>query len=455
MGLLDMFGWINSSKPSQGSANNYSEIGVTGVRVASGFIYEEFLQELTGAKGLKVLREMSDNDATVGAIITAIDALLRAIKWRVEPNPLDPSGTGALFVDDVMTSMDTSWESFISELLTMLTFGYSYFEIVYKKRDDGNIGIKKFSPRAQESLLRWELSPKNEVLGFHQQDPNAGGTWFIPREKALHFRTTSRKDNPEGRSIIRNAYVSWYYKKQLQIIEAIAIERELAGLPVVRIPSEILTNKENAATLAMYTKMARDLKFNDQGGIVLPSDCYKDENGRSSNVPMFEVSLVSSSGSRSIDINAAITRYEQDMARTILADFLILGSSSRGSFALSKSKTDLFLRSLEGFTAAIAAELNNDFLPKLWKINGMSPDTMPVIKPGQVAPTDLVELGLYVQQMAQAGIPLAGDPEIERKLRQAADLPADYLGDTAQENLDETTVAETPDAMDGPSSGNI
>ena len=31
--------------------------------------------------------------------------------------------------------------------------------------------------------------------------------------QALLFRTKSRKDNPEGRSILRNAYRPWYFKE--------------------------------------------------------------------------------------------------------------------------------------------------------------------------------------------------------------------------------------------------
>lgn len=427
MGLFDFFRKASSAAPAS-TSGTYKEIGVTGLHVATGYVYEEFLLELSGDRGRRVFREMSDNDATVGAIILSIDALLRAIKWDVEPNENDTDGTGSEWLKAALADMDHSWEAFISELLSMLTFGFSYHEIVYKKRDDGTIGIAKLSPRSQESLLRWEMSPNGDVLGFHQQDPNGGPAIYIPIEKALHFRTTFRKNNPEGRSILRNAYTSWYYKKQIQILEAIAIERELAGLPVIRVPSEILTNPDMASVLQKYQRLARDLKFNDQGGVILPSDTYKDDTGRPSSVRQFEIELMSASGSRAIDMNSAIVRYQQDIARTILADFLILGSASRGSFALSKSKTDLFLRSLEGYTSNIASELNKSLIPKLWKLNGFPDETRPTIVPGQVAPTDLEELGNYISKLAGAGIVFGGDPETEKKLRQAADLPGEYVG---------------------------
>ncbi|MGI6498023.1 MAG: hypothetical protein ACOX0U_04265 [Oscillospiraceae bacterium] len=50
------------------------------------------------------------------------------------------------------------------------------------------------------------------------------------------FRTKSRKGSPEGRSILRNAYRSWYFKRRIQEIEGIGIERDLAGFPTLTAP---------------------------------------------------------------------------------------------------------------------------------------------------------------------------------------------------------------------------
>ena len=42
------------------------EIGRIGQRRYGGIIYEEFLQELQGRKGIEAYREMSDNDDEIG-----------------------------------------------------------------------------------------------------------------------------------------------------------------------------------------------------------------------------------------------------------------------------------------------------------------------------------------------------------------------------------------------------
>jgi hypothetical protein len=61
----------------------------------------------------------------------------------------------------------------------------------------------------------------------------------IPIEKMLLFRPITHKNNPEGRSILRTAYTS-YYVKRLQELEAILGER-MGGIPIVKVPRSSLS----------------------------------------------------------------------------------------------------------------------------------------------------------------------------------------------------------------------
>jgi AcrR family transcriptional regulator len=106
-----------------------------------------------------------------------------------------------------------------------------------------------------------------------------------------------------------------------------------------------------------------------------------------------------------------------------MADFVMLGANDRGSFALSKSKADLFLRALEGYADTIAAQLNRKLLPYLWELNGMSQDDMPKLVRGRVAPVDLEELGQYIQRLALSGVDLFPDENLDKHLRDVAGLP--------------------------------
>ena len=55
------------------------ELGSTGLKRSAGILDEEFLPQLQGRKLIQILREMSENDPIVGALLFAMDKLLRGI----------------------------------------------------------------------------------------------------------------------------------------------------------------------------------------------------------------------------------------------------------------------------------------------------------------------------------------------------------------------------------------
>src|SRR3954471_25081749 len=146
------------------------ELGVTGIKRTGGYIDEEFLPALRGRKAIRIYREMSQNDSMVGAMLFAIDKLCREVEWKVVPSDQSEEATNAQeFLESCMEDMSHSWDDFIGEVLSMLVFGWSWHEIVYKKRvgpwekdarrrskyDDGLIGWRKMPIRSQETLMRW------------------------------------------------------------------------------------------------------------------------------------------------------------------------------------------------------------------------------------------------------------------------------------------------------------
>ncbi len=439
------------------------ELGVAGAKISNRFVFEEFLPELRYEKGRRTYREMQDNDAIISSILFAIRMILRSVDWSVEENS-DSKGSqqaedGAIFAEGVLfDDMAHTWEDFISEVLSMLTFGWQYTEIVYKRRvgpyeadskrrsnfTDGRIGIRKLANRAQETLDRWDIDEHGGVNGMWQQPPLGGAVRYIPIEKALLFRPEIAKGSPEGRSALRGAYRSWYMNKNIEEIEAIAIERELNGLPVVYIPSEVLTGTSPALieSRRKYIEMVRDVKLNSQAGVALPSDVYYDADGNPTNIRQVELQLLSSTGSRSIDASSTITRYQQNMARTVLADFIMLGSGDTGSWALSKDKSSLFNQALSGWVNSIAAVCNRYLIPRLWRINDFDRQYQPYLRPGRIAPVNLDELGKFISEISTAGAPLFPDENLENELRDAADLPE--RSEDAMPSEDDVTTNNTP-----------
>lgn len=404
-------------------ASRYRELGVASDYNPSwGLRQDEFVTQLRGRQGVKKYREMSENDAVIGAILHSMTMMIRSIEWRVEGESDEAND----FVRSVMYGMDDkSWEEFISDVLTMLPYGFSVFEMVPRRDKDGLIRMKKLAGRSQWTIDRFETNQNGDVLGVWQVA--AQKNVFIPYPRLLHFRTTSISGEPSGRSVLRSGYTSWRAANNIRYFEGVGIERELNGLPVVRIPSEYMAADASDAQKALFNQMktiARDVKRNEQGYIILPSDRYADEDGKQTNNLMVEFDLIASKGTRDIKTGEVILRYEQAIARSVMADFVMLGANDRGSFALSKSKAELFLKALEGYADTIAAQLNRKLLPYLWELNGMNPDTMPKIARGRVAPVDIDELGQYIQRLAMSGVDFFPDDTTENHLRDVAGLPA-------------------------------
>lgn len=420
--------------------SEFAPVGETGLNTWGGYIYEEFLQELHGDRGMKTYKEMSHNDATVSAILFAIDLLTRSSKWDVVAAEDSPEAEAEKeFVETVLSDMEMSWQEVVSEIRTAMTYGWAWFEIILKRRmgpdqrdpakrskyTDGKIGIRKLAIRSQTTLLNWKLSDDGDILAMVQRPPNGYGEFEIPYDRSLLFRTTSRLNNPEGKSILRGAYESWYYLKHIRGYEAVGIERELAGLPVMYVPNALLksTDAADRAVRTTYEKLIRDLRFNEQGGAMLPSDPFKDGDGKLSTKAQFELKLLTSGGQRTIDTVSVKAGYQRDIARSVLADFIMLGSDSAGSFAMSESKSNLFLRAIEVFNDQDAEVINRDLLPYLWRFNGKSPETMPTVKPQPIAEADLDALGGFIERLTRAGAPMFPDDELENHLRSEAGLP--------------------------------
>jgi hypothetical protein len=425
-----------------GSRNNLSEIGVSGLRRNSGHVYEEYLRELQGPRWQRTIKQMS-NDAVIGAFLFAIDTITRQVKFSISPASEDVADVeasdfvnGALFED-----MSYSWDDTLSEILTCLPWGWSLFEVVYKVRggegddpakqslfSDNRIGWRKWAVRSQDTLSRWEFDENGGIQGMWQQDNFRGqAAVLIPIDKSLLFRTQQRKNNPEGVSILRAAYESWYYRRNIARIEAIGIERDLAGLPYLKVPAEIL--QERSTAYQSYKDILINTRRDEQEGVMLPSE--RDENGHL----MVEFSLLSTGGTRTFDTDKIISRYDHRILASVLSDFIMLGTSS-GSYALSSDKTEMFLMAIGTFLESIEGVINRHAIPKLLKLNGFKLEKYPKLGHGSLEKADLGAIGTYIKTLSDAGMLLfpTVDNKLEHRLLEIAGLPEVEVEEAAGEN---------------------
>ncbi|HPQ09760.1 MAG TPA: hypothetical protein PLQ98_00360 [Bacillota bacterium] len=395
---------------------NFTQIGKTGFKHYSGYIYDEFLTSLQGAQGVKVYREMYDNDPIVGAAIQAIERLIASVQWYVEPaSSKRVDKNAAVFVKECMTDMSHTWNSFIENVTSMLVYGWSYFEIVYKLRKkgaskytDGRIGWRKIEIRKQSSLDHWELEDDGGVLGMWQAPPPDLQSVYIPIQKAILFRT--KTDNPEGRSVLRNAYRPWFIKKNIEEIEAVGVERDLIGLPVLYLPEGLDLDSNDPDTAALrhrLEELIKSLRRDEQDGLALPFG--------------WDIKLLGGSGSsrRQFDVDRIVNRYDKRIAASLLSQFIMLGMDRVGSFALSRNQNEVFLIAVQGYLENIAETINIHLIPRLFELNpGFARmSDYPQVLPGRVVKEDADRVSQFIERLARAGFIAPDDVDRDELLR--------------------------------------
>ena len=417
----------------------YNELGKSGLRQSGGYIYEEFLKKLQWPFAGEIYQEMSSNDPVITAVLFCCRMLLRDVAWKVVPASDSPEDVEcAEFVRSCMDDMSETWADFVDEMMSYFTYGFSLHEIVYKRRlgpnkngsknsqyNDGRIGWRKLPSRRQTTLTNWEFDDAGGLKGVWQI--SKGKRIFLPIERCLLFRTANMYGNPEGVSFLRGAYRPWYFKKHIEEVEGIGIERDLAGLPVIWAPEglDLDNTQDPKAVEARNTavKLVTSIRRDRNDGVVM-------SNG-------WDLKLLSTGGTRQFDTNAIINRYDQRIAITLLADIIMLGADKVGSFALAKVKQSLLATALDAQLDNVCSILNRYAIPRLIELNIFPGITgYPQFKCASVVAPDLNELGTFISKLSGAQMPLFPDIDLENHIRDLAGFPE--VSETARN----TSVAE-------------
>lgn len=398
---------------------------------------EDTLRQLRGEQWFRTVREMTETDPIIRAILYTIEMMIRRVTWSIAPASDDQEDKAvAQFIDEAMfRDMTPGWEDTLSEILSFLPYGWSLMEITYKVRggkrgkvgegpeashfDDGRIGWRSWAIRPQETLDKWIFDDNGDVVAMVQTAPPRYIPVTIPMEKALLFRTTSRRGSPEGVSILRSAFQPWYYKKEIQKIEAVGIERDLAGVPVAWVPAAIMAPEAGAsekAVLRSITHIVTNLRRNQQEGVVMP--LAYDANGNK----QYDIQLLTSGGQRQIDTDKIIQRYDTRIAMSVLADFIMVGHEGVGTYSMTTAKTDLFVTALESWVDAIAAVINEQAIHHLLQYNGIPIERSPRVVPGKIQPENPEIVATYLKALADTGV-LEVTPELRDHVMKIAGLP--------------------------------
>lgn len=391
------------------------------------------------------------NSPEIGAILHGIEMLVRRVDWSIEAADDSTQATElATFIEECLEDMDGYWPGdTLSAILSYIPWGWYAGEIIYKRRggpeqadptqrsqfDDGRIGWRKWAPRPQATRYGWAFDDVGDVTALIQQDPGSFQKFEIPIDRLLHIVYSGKTNSPEGWTPLRPAYDAWYYKRAIQKIEGIGIERDLAGIPMIRMPAASM--EDGNALYAAYQQMVTQLRNGDQAGIILPSDSDGDGNKQ------YEFELIKSGGGKAFDTDPVVRRYANEIVTVFLANVMRTGQDGIGALALSETQSGLFQSAIGAHLDIVADAINTQAIPRLLRLNGMDAELAPRVRPGNIENTDLERLGTYLTQLHQSGL-LENTPQLRHFLHEVAGLPVPAEADMEPESESERDGAEPP-----------
>ena len=360
-----------------------TEIGNTGIglKAVSGKKEENLSELWKGKKKKEFITEMRLNDSYVNAWINSKNAIALKPDWGVQPkNPEDEKSKeyANLISDMLFKDMATSFNSFILNSITMAEYGFSVSEIVLKKRlgktdnpmtsslyNDGLFGIAKLSPRWQNSITKWDID-------------NNG--------------------NPEGESVLRGTFVSYYNKKNIERIQRETFERGFTGVLDIAVPPRYLSKKyntqEGAEVIRAIEAFMRNVKQGKEAGIVRP---YSKD---------FEIQLIQGKTGTGLDPDKMIDRYNTEIVLCLLSDSFMGQSKVYQSKDGSGTKTKLYKSFIGIILDEIKEQVNRKLIPLIFEVNNLDFDQMPYLDYGNLDDLDLQAVSWFIQSVAKNAGPL-------------------------------------------------
>jgi hypothetical protein len=422
-------------------------IGYSGIVNYGGVIDDinEYDRAWQGEQRDITVRRMLD-DPVLGAVLLGVESLMRRVAWRVDPADESKEAADiASFVDSCLSDMDGFWPGdTMGRVLTYLGWGWSLLSVGYKQRtgrtgtqpsryDDGKIGWDQWMLVPQQTRGGWAFDERGRVSALLQDDPQTYKRVTIPLDRAILFKYGSRTNSPEGATPLRVAYAAWYRKTRIELIEGIGTERDLAGLPVMRIPGNEIKNRTTTYTAAQ--EIVTGIRRDAQAGLVISSD--RDPNGNYQQT--FE--LVTAGGARQVDTDAVIRRYANELVTVFFANVMRTGQDGSGSFALAETQGGLMQQALGAHLDMIGDAITSQEVPRLLEHNGMNTALAPTIAHEDVENVDLTRLGTYLTNLATAGL-LQDTPELRVFVHEIAGLPTMSVKDIKKQIAEEEAEAE-------------
>jgi len=332
------------------------EVGTSTVGLMPSIFGDEFI-DLSKVK-VADFKKMLDTDGTVQALFNTIVMPLLGSNWSIEPDDDTPEAIKqSEWVEERLRmpphkgGMSTPMDLVLAQALRGVIEGYAGFEKVLEIKD-GKIVFRKIAWRDPTTIVI-RSDDRGGFNGFKQR-AFIGSDYqevIIPLERAFLYTYGKEFHNLKGRSAFTSAYTSYDKKRRLYYFM-----------------------EQQAQSDALKTKVVTGKEKASQGELDATVEAV-DELGFKATVGLpFGYTLEALNTGSQFDLMPYVDHHNAEMARSVLAMFILLGTGSKtGSYSLSQDQSDFFIQALKSVRNSLATHITSYLIPDLYNYNFEKP----------------------------------------------------------------------------------
>ena len=277
--------------------------------------------------------------------------------------------------------LEANWPRILVKMAAYRLAGFSVCEWIAEPDANGLWRLTDIIHLPQWSIHSMEMDKREKVVLFEQQVYGSVKQPLIPRAKTFYLAETSTVDSPYGRGVLADCA-----ETGLQLLNLLELEQRgnlsnLRRKPNILAPLADLMQQraKGEITQEQYDQMIgplREFILGEDSGpdlnLILESQTYPAlrEGGAVESPTAARVweTIYPQPVPTDLSGQAPIERKNNELARQLGIEALLLGSTSTGSFALAEVQAGLFYQSIDSVLSDIADELQR-VLRILWVAN--------------------------------------------------------------------------------------
>lgn len=395
---------------AQALRHNYP-VSSAGTSLYSGFSHEDYMQFFGILSWQLAADKMHRSDGKMAELYQTTKRPIESAQWMIEPaDESDEAAKVAEYVNLVFFSR-FRLEDFLRESLTLIKYGFSTFEKVFKMEYVDGLGLtyvyKNASFISPKTVRRFYFDPETGLFTGLQQQAygDLARDVTVKAENLLMFSFNREGADMMGIPPFRSAYKDWICKDELYKVLRRGAKNSALGVPIGTIADGYVDAEKVKALQEIFEKYANG----EIQGITVPEN---------TTITPFALDF---DPAKFVEL---LQYYDRSMAKSFAASFTEIGSSGgKGGFAQSKNETALFLSGLESLANMLADGINDGIIkPLVWWYFGPKA-LMPKLRARGINDTDGEARATMLATLAGAGL-ISVSPEVGAQVHKEFKLPA-------------------------------